>query len=58
MDQFRLDQNPSSPFTSFTEHAPPLSLFSHHAVGRNDLPKVIPQMELVYTNTAEGILPF
>ena len=37
--RFRLDQNSPSPFSSFTKHAHSLPLFSHHAVGRNDLPK-------------------
>ena len=39
IDRFHLDQNPPSPFSSFTKHARSLPFFSHHAVGRNDLPK-------------------
>ena len=40
-DRSRLDQNPPSPLSSITQHARYLSLFSHHAVGRNDLPKFL-----------------
>ena len=39
IDRFRLDQNPPSPLSSFPKHAHSLPFFSHHVVGRNDLPK-------------------
>ena len=50
---FRLIQNPpsapASSFSSFTKHAHSLPFLSHHALGRNDLPKrVSPQTESVY----------
>ena len=50
IDRFRLDQNTPSPFSSLTQHAHSLFLSSHHAVGRNDLPKRVSlfQTESVY----------
>ena len=54
MDRFRLDQNPPSPFSSFTQHVHSPSLFSHHVAGRNYLPKRVShsQTESVYKITS------